>query len=51
MTIILVLGFSLMLAAPLLRRYKMASHALGAGASVIVALAIFGLAHQDPRYG
>jgi hypothetical protein len=51
MTVILVLGFSLMLGAPLLRRYKMASLALGAGASVIVGLAIFGLAHQDPRYG
>ena len=51
MTIILVLGFSFMLAAPLLRRYKRASHALGADAPVIVGLAIFGLAQRDPSMG
>jgi len=51
MTIILILGFSLMLVAPLLRRYKLASLAMGAGAGAIVALAIFGLSDPDPRNG
>jgi hypothetical protein len=41
----------LMLVAPLLRRFKMASLALGAGASAILALSLIGLAYPDPRNG
>jgi hypothetical protein len=51
MTIILILAFSLMLVTPLLRRYTLASLALGVGASAIVALSLIGLAHPDPRNG
>jgi hypothetical protein len=51
MNIILVLGFSLMLLAPLLRRFKMASLALGVGASAILALALIGLVYPDSRNG
>ncbi|MGA8023259.1 MAG: hypothetical protein WCC18_07630 [Candidatus Acidiferrales bacterium] len=40
-----------MLAAPLLRRFQLRSPALVAGASTVVAVAIIGLAHQDPRIG
>lgn len=43
MTLILVLGISLMVVAPLLRRYRMASPALAVGASIVLALAIIGL--------
>ena len=43
MTLILVLGISLMVVAPLLRRYRMASPALAVGASVALALAVIGL--------
>lgn len=44
MTFILVLGISLMVVAPLLRRYRMASPALAVGASMVLALAVIGLA-------
>ena len=49
--ILLVLGVCLMLAAPLLRRYQLRSPAMVAGASAVVAVAVVGLAHQDPRIG
>ncbi|MGC2702933.1 MAG: hypothetical protein WA361_00365 [Candidatus Acidiferrales bacterium] len=51
MAIVLVIGVCLMLAAPLLRRFQLRSPALVAGASTVVAVAIIGLAHQDPRIG
>lgn len=49
--ILLVLGVCLMLAAPLLRRYQLRSPAMVPGASAVVAVAVVGLAHQDPRIG
>ena len=49
--IIFVLGMGLMLVAPFLRRYRMASHALAGGALVILGVSLFGLAHLDPRFG
>ena len=51
MAITLILGFSLMLVAPLLRPSKKKSLALAAGAAAIVALAFVGFAHPDPRNG
>jgi hypothetical protein len=51
LAIVLVLGISLMIAAPLLRRYRLASPALAGGASMVLAFAIVGLAHSDPRIG
>jgi hypothetical protein len=45
------LGVSLMLMAPLLRRYRKASAALAGGAFIILALAFFGLIHPDARSG
>jgi hypothetical protein len=51
MAITLILGSSLMVVAPLLRRFKLATLALGAGPLAILALAIIGLAHPDPRKG
>lgn len=47
LAIVLVLGISLMIAAPLLRRYRLASPALAGGASMVLAFAIVGLAHSD----
>jgi hypothetical protein len=41
----------LMVMAPLLRRRRLASPALAGGASIILALSAFGLAHLDPRFG
>jgi hypothetical protein len=49
--IIFLFGMGLMLVAPLLRRRRLASPALGWGASLILAVSAFGLAHLDPRYG
>jgi hypothetical protein len=49
--IILILGVSLMVVAPLLRRYQKASAALAWGASVVLVVVIIGLAHSDPRIG
>lgn len=43
MIFILVLGLALMVVAPLLRRYRMASPALAVGASIVIALALSGL--------
>jgi hypothetical protein len=43
LTLILVLGISLMVIAPLLRRYRMASPALAVGACIVLALAMIGL--------
>jgi hypothetical protein len=43
LTLILVLGISLMVVAPLLRRYLIASPALAVGASIVLAAAIIGL--------
>jgi len=40
MTIVQLVSFGIMLAAPLLRRYEMASCALEVGASAILALAL-----------
>jgi hypothetical protein len=51
LAIVLVLGVSLMIAAPLLRRYQLRSPALVAGASTVLAVAIVGLAHSDPKIG
>jgi uncharacterized membrane protein len=40
-----------MIAAPLLRRFQLRSPALVAGASAVIAVAIVGLVHADPRIG
>ena len=40
-----------MLAAPLLRRYRLASPSLAAGALGVLAIALIGLLHVDPRIG
>lgn len=47
----MVLGIALMIAAPLLRRFQRRSPALAAGASTVLAVAVVGLAHTDPRIG
>jgi hypothetical protein len=49
--LIFALGVSLLLMAPLLRRYRKASAALAGGAFIILALAFFGLIHPDARSG
>ena len=49
--IIFVFGMGLMLVAPLLLRRRWASPAPAGGASIILALSAFGLAHLDPRFG
>jgi hypothetical protein len=49
--IVFFLGISLMFVAPLLRRYDQASPALAAGAFAVLAVAIIGLVHVDPRIG
>ena len=51
MAIVLVTGVCLMIVAPSLRRFQLSSPALVAGACTVVAVAIVGLAHQDPRIG
>lgn len=51
LVIIFFIGIGLGVLAPLLRRYVKASYALAAGAAAVVAFAIFGLAHTDPRIG
>jgi hypothetical protein len=51
LAIVLVLGICLMIVAPLLRRYQLGSSALAGGASTVLAVAIVGLAHADPRIG
>ncbi len=40
-----------MLVAPLLRRYRKASLALACGAAAVLAVAVVGLVHVDPRIG
>lgn len=47
MSFILVLGVSLMVVAPLLRRYRMASPTVAVGASIVIALALSGLTFSD----
>jgi hypothetical protein len=49
LAILLVLGVSLRIAAPLLRRYELRS--LAGGASTVLAVASVALAHSDPRIG
>lgn len=49
--LIFALGIALMLVAPLLRRHHKASFALAGGASIILALTLFGLIHPDVRQG
>jgi hypothetical protein len=49
--IIFFLGISLMIIAPLLRRYHKASPALAVGAFVVIAFSFVGLVHVDPRIG
>ncbi len=52
MAFVFILGMAFMLVAPLLRRYgSAASWVLAAGAFVVVAVAIVGLAHPDVRQG
>jgi hypothetical protein len=51
LAIILVLGIGLVIVAPSLRRYHLASSALAGGALTVLAVAIVGLAHSDPRVG
>lgn len=51
MLIIFFLGVALMILAPLLRRYRTAALALAAGAFAVLAVAIIGLLHVDPRIG
>jgi hypothetical protein len=48
---IFFLGISLMIVAPLLRRYSMASPVLAGGAFAVLAIAVIGLLHVDPRIG
>jgi hypothetical protein len=49
--IVFFLGIGLMILAPLLRRRGAASPALAAGAFTVLAVAIIGLLHVDPRIG
>ena len=51
MIIIFFIGISLMIVAPLLRRYHKASLALAAGAFIVLAFSVIGLLHIDPRIG
>lgn len=51
MIFIFFLGMAVMTAAPLLRRYNKASGALAAGAFAVLAVAVIGLVHVDPRIG
>jgi hypothetical protein len=50
-TLLLVLGICLALAAPLLRRFHKDSLALAGGASTIIVLSIVERLHEDPRIG
>jgi hypothetical protein len=45
------LGISVMIAAPLLRRYNKASAALAVGSLAVLAVAVTGLVHVDSRIG
>ena len=49
--IVFFVGIGLMLAAPFLRRYHKASLALACGAAAVIAVAVVGLIHVDPRIG
>ena len=51
MLIVFFLGISLMIVAPFLRRYDKASLALADGALAVLAVAVIGLVHVDPRIG
>jgi len=48
---IFFLGIGVMIVAPLLHRYNKASAALAAGAIAVIAVAVVGLVHVDPRIG
>ena len=49
--VIFFLGMAIMIAAPVLRRFGMASLALAAGAFAVLMVAVIGLVHVDPRIG
>jgi hypothetical protein len=49
--IIFFLGISLMIVAPFLRRFNRAPLALVGGAIAVLAVAVIGLVHVDPRIG
>ncbi|HWN31068.1 MAG TPA: hypothetical protein VNN78_06850 [Burkholderiales bacterium] len=51
MIVIFFLGITLMIVAPLLRRYGLASLALAGGAFAVLVVAVIGLVHVDPRIG
>ncbi len=51
MIILFLLGISMMIVAPLLRRYDKGSPALAVGAFAVLAVAVFGLLFVDPRIG
>jgi hypothetical protein len=51
LVIIFFLGISLMIVAPFLRRYDKAPLALAGGALAVLAVAVIGLVHVDPRIG
>jgi hypothetical protein len=51
LVIIFFLGIGFMIVAPLLRRYNKASLALAGGAFAVLAVAVIGLVHVDPRIG
>lgn len=45
------IGMSIMVVAPLLRRYNGASAVLAAGAFIVLSFSTIGLVHVDPRIG
>jgi len=49
--VIFFLGISLMIVAPLLPRYRIASSVLAGGAFAVLVVAVIGLLHVDPRIG
>ena len=51
MIVIFFLGMAVMIVAPLLRRFGMASLALAGGAFAVLLVAVIGLVHVDPRIG
>jgi hypothetical protein len=51
MALVFAFGIALMLVAPLLRRYRKASHTLVAGAFIALAVVAFGLAFPDFKEG
>jgi hypothetical protein len=51
MVVIFFIGMSIMVAAPLMRRYNKASIALAVGAFIVLAFSVIGLLRVDPRIG